>query len=121
MVDSPVTGSVPLHPTPSRVLVVGGRTGQHAQALTRGWGWILNTGHALQANWGFIVFGGAVGSLSFGAIYGQVYESQTPAGCDECKGSHCYRTAFVISSVLLLVGIAACGTLAKYGSKRVVG
>ena len=67
-------------------------------------------------NWGFIVFGGAVGSLSFGAAYGAVYASETPEGCDACAGSHCYRKMFVISSVALLVGVAACANLARYGA-----
>jgi len=68
---------------------------------------------ALGTNWGFAIIAPAIGSVSFGGIYGSIYDAKVPAGCQDCfEGTDCYKDVFVVSSVALVVGLCTNSALA---------
>jgi hypothetical protein len=64
-------------------------------------------------NWGFAIVAPAIGSVTFGAIYGKIYDAKVPLGCTDCfEGTDCYKDVFAVSSVALVVGLLTNGALA---------
>eukprot|EP00127_Corallochytrium_limacisporum_P005741 Clim_evm120s210 gene=Clim_evmTU120s210 len=73
-------------------------------------------------NWGITTLAPVLGSIVFGQIFGAIYDAQLGEDDDydetaHCKGSKCFRYAFLVSGIVNLVGGISCFMLSKYLDK----
>eukprot|EP00039_Didymoeca_costata_P002473 m.60439 g.60439 ORF g.60439 m.60439 type:complete len:509 (-) comp11321_c0_seq1:53-1579(-) len=62
-------------------------------------------------NWGMVIIAPAIGSLSLGRLYGAIYDSNVEGSCG-CTGAHCFKTTFIVATILLIFGCCSSGMLA---------
>ena len=70
--------------------------------------------------WGWFGLAPTIGSVILNSIAGQIYESNTEKGSNDCFGKHCYFASFMINAGAALIGVIISILAIRRTSERAV-